>query len=426
VLFVAVAIVVAYCALNYRAYDGFFQDDELDTLSWAPVLDTAYYARAFVKPVFDRDNFRPTGHLYFTLAGKAFGLDFPPYMTPVFVIHLLNGWLLFLLMRRMRVATWQALGGAAFFVLSGSAMDAYWKPMYVFDLLCATFCLASVVLWSHRRWLLSFLAYWFAYKAKELAVMVPLVLLAWEFWFGDEAEDRRRYWRLAPFFLVSLSFGVQGILLNPNKDNEYTFRFTFDALRQTIPFYARRLLLFKMSGALLLPLLFLRDRRVWFGLFAALAFVIMLLFLPGRRYEAYAYLPLATASIAIAAGAMHVRPALAVAAIVLWLPWNVSQTLALQRAKLEQDETAFAFVDKLETWARQHPSVKTLVYEGRPGGYHNWGVTGAWNIVHHSSGLSALFYDTPEAREAMVKEIVAYYSANTLQIHSPLPSSSNQ
>src|SRR5450432_183084 len=30
------AIALVFIALNYRAYDGFFQDDELDNLSWAP------------------------------------------------------------------------------------------------------------------------------------------------------------------------------------------------------------------------------------------------------------------------------------------------------------------------------------------------------------------------------------------------------
>src|SRR4051794_40724686 len=113
VLLAAAAIVVAFCALNYRAYDGFFQDDELDTLSWAPTLDVFHYAKAFTKPVFDRDNFRPTGHLYFTLAGRAFGMNFPPYMTPVFAIHLVNACLLFLILRRMRSGVSHALGATA-------------------------------------------------------------------------------------------------------------------------------------------------------------------------------------------------------------------------------------------------------------------------------------------------------------------------
>ena len=131
-------------ALNYRAYDGYFQDDELDNLAWAPSTPLHDYAVAFLKPTFDTANFRPVGHIYFTLMGRAFGLDFPPYMTPILAIHLINGLLLFLLLRKLAINTWSALAGTAFFVLSATAFDAYWKPMYVFDLLCATFSYTDV------------------------------------------------------------------------------------------------------------------------------------------------------------------------------------------------------------------------------------------------------------------------------------------
>ncbi len=100
------------------------------------------------------------GHIYFTLMGRAFGLDFPPYMTPILAIHLINALLLFLLLRKLGIDDWRALAGAAFFTLSATAFDAYWKPMYVFDLLCATFSLASILLFAYRRWVLSFIAFW--------------------------------------------------------------------------------------------------------------------------------------------------------------------------------------------------------------------------------------------------------------------------
>ena len=93
------ALFIAFCALNYRVYDGFFQDDELDTLSWAPLLGWRDYVPALLKPTFDVANFRPAGHFYFTLAGKAFGLDYPPYVTPILGIHLLNVLLLWLVLR---------------------------------------------------------------------------------------------------------------------------------------------------------------------------------------------------------------------------------------------------------------------------------------------------------------------------------------
>ena len=97
-------------------------------------------------------------------------------------------------------------------------------------------------------------------------------------------------------------------MFNPNKDNEYTFRFTPEALATTIPYYAQRLLFFRYSGFLLLPLALIRDRRVWFGLIATFCFLFTLLFLPGRIFEAYAYLPFACATIALAAAATRLNP----------------------------------------------------------------------------------------------------------------------
>ena len=219
------------------------------------------FVRGLLKPVFDADNFRPPGHLYFALMGRAFGMDFPPYMTPIFAIHLMNAALLFFLMRKLEVKPWPALAGTAFFTLSATAFDAYWKPMYVFDLLCACFSLASILLFAHRRWILSFIAFWLAYKSKELAVMLPFVLLVYEYWLGE-----RRFFPLLPFFLAALSFGLQGILFNPNRQNDYTFYFSPAALKVTVPFYFARFLFFPFSALVLLPLALLRDRRIWFGL----------------------------------------------------------------------------------------------------------------------------------------------------------------
>ena len=159
--------------------------------------------------------------------------------------------------------------------------DDFWKPMYVFDVLCATFCLLSLWCYASERWVLSFAAFWLAYKSKELAVMLPAVLLAFEIWFG-----KRRWKPLVPFFLASLSFGVQGMLGNPNRDNDYTFRFTAAALAKTSVFYAGRIFLIPYLGFVTPAFALLaRNRRTWFGLAAMGLFLFPMLFLPGRDLQ---------------------------------------------------------------------------------------------------------------------------------------------
>src|SRR6185437_4949047 len=120
----AVAIVIAFIALNHRAYTGFFHDDELDNMGWAPWVSASHYFTSIFSPLFQPDNFRPVGSLYFTLLSKSAGEHFAPYITPLFAFHLLNGLLLFALARRMGIGIWQVLAGVAFFTLSAGAMDA--------------------------------------------------------------------------------------------------------------------------------------------------------------------------------------------------------------------------------------------------------------------------------------------------------------
>jgi hypothetical protein len=419
-LLAGLAIAVIFVALNHQAYDGFFQDDELDNIKWAPSRPAREFLAGFLTPQFALDNFRPTGHLYFALMGSAFGLDFPAWITPVFAIHLLNALLLYLLMRKLSIGQWSAMAGVAFFALSATALEAYWKPMYIFDLLCTTMSLASILFYAYRRWVLSFMAFWLAYKSKELAVMLPAVLVAYEYWFGE-----RKFRILIPFVLASLSFGIQGIVLNPNKNNAYSFHFTPEALRHTIPFYAKRFLIFPLSGLGLFALAFVRDRRIWFGLVATSLLMIPLIFLPGRLFEAYTYLPLVFAVIALATAASHVNPAWAWVALSVWMPFNMRVIRHERHAILDYDDKVFAFVETIGTWAAKNPDINILVYDGAPPGFHDWGVTGFWNIAHKQIDLPALYINWPETRQTLSTNTVAYgswdrkYSILTIRVRTP-------
>jgi hypothetical protein len=419
-LFAGVALMVAFLILNRHAWDGFFQDDELDTLGWAPLLPLGDFIKGFLTPLFATDNFRPTGFLYFHVVGSLFGLNFPPWITPLIVLHLANAVILYGIQRRLRIGIWHALASTSLFLLNAAVFEIYWKPMYVFDLLCCTFSLLCLLLWIDGRWILSFLAYWLAYKAKELAVMLPAVLLLYEWLLGA-----RRWKQLIPFFAASVSFGIQGIVRNPNLDNAYTFRFNLVSLRATIPFYLHQFLGFRGSGLLLgLPLLF-GSRRGWFALCAMLAFLFPLLFLPGRLFPAYIYLPLAFAAIILAAGFSQWKPVWLCVVVACWIPWNLRLLRDEQHTTLEHGDGVYAYVDQLERWARRNPETRTLVFKGVPAGFQHWGVQGAWNIAHNGIGYSAYFFDWPQTKEVLAKETVAWAewddAARVLRIRTRAP-----
>ncbi len=391
----ALAVAAFFVILNHRAYDGFFQDDELDNLSWAHFVGAQEFFSGLLSPLFSTYNFRPVGHAYFILMWPIADWSFPAYITPVFGFHLLNGLLVFLLARKLDIPEWPALAGAAFFTLSGAALDAYWKPMYVFDLFCCTLCLLSLLSYRCNWYISSLLCFWLAYKSKELAVMLPAVLVLYEFWLG-----KKRFVRLIPFLLISLSFGLQGIIFNPNHHNDYAFQFKFASLAKTVPYYTGRIFLFPFGGLLLFLLVFLRDRRIWLLLSAMVLVSVPLLFLPGRIFNAYLYVPLGFASVAMAAALSKVKPYWALIALLVWMPFNVKQLRRESRRILYQDDEYYAFVAPLVQWSAKHPNVRTLVYSGVPAGLNHWGVTGAWNLAHNASGLKAIYFVAPEANEA--------------------------
>src|SRR5436190_3072930 len=323
-----------FLIVNRGAYTGYFQDDEIDNLSWTPYLSSLDFLQGALTPRFQPNNFRPVGHYYFHAAEKLFGLDFPKYVAVIHAIHLLNVWLLWLLARRLGAKPFAASAACAFFAFHMALFDNFWKPMYVFDVLCAMFCLFSLLCYAQGRWVVSFAAFWMAYKSKELAVMLPMILTCYEIWFGH-----RRWKPLAPFFLASLCFGIQSILLNPNHDNDYTFRLTAAALAKTSAFYASRVFLVPYLG-FVVPLFALvaRNRRAWFGLAMMGLLFSPLLFLPGRIFSAYCYVPFTGLSIAFTGLAESAAPPVIAAFLLLWLPIDLQELRLRRRDTLARDD----------------------------------------------------------------------------------------
>src|SRR2546425_1180645 len=78
-----------------------------------------------------------------------------------------------------------------------------------------------------------------------------------------------------------------------------------------------------------------------------------------------------------------------------------------QLVKILADDEAFAFVDQLQAWSGKHPEIRTLVYNAAPRIYHDWGVTGAWNIAHNTGGLPALYLGWPQTAKVVAEQTVA-------------------
>jgi len=335
-------------------------------VSWTRYGPTWDYVRAAVSPRFQPNNFRPVGHYYFRALERVFGLDFPGYVAVLQALHLFNVWLVWMLARRLGADPVAAAAACVLFALHMALFDAFWKPMYVFDVLCAGFCLGAILLYARGQWIASFVCFWLAYKSKEVAVMLPAVLAAYEVWFGA-----RRWKPLVPFFAASLSFGLQGIWLNPNHDNDYTFRFTPAALWKTVSFYSEKMVLVPYLG-LLVPLA-ARNRRAWFGFAAMLLFFMPMLFLPGRLFSAYCYVPFIGLAIAISA----MPRVWVLAGLLAFIPLDLHSLRVERRATLAHDDEARTWVTTVAAFASTHPAVDDFVFSGKPAYFGRWGVEGA-------------------------------------------------
>src|SRR5438105_9578528 len=133
------AALALFLLLNRAAYKGSFQDDDLDTLGWAELIPASTFLKALLSPRLSPNNFRPAAAFYYHVMGRGFGLDFPKYPVPLHALHILNIWLVWLVARKIGLGTFAATAGAFFFGFHAALFDAWWKPMYVFDVLCATF-----------------------------------------------------------------------------------------------------------------------------------------------------------------------------------------------------------------------------------------------------------------------------------------------
>ena len=389
ILFLALAALFLF--LNRPAYKGYFTDDDFDNLSWTSQSPISAFVVGLITPKFQTNNFRPVGHLFYHVEAALFAFDFRKYLAATHVLHFLNVWLLWLLARRLGSNAFAAAAACVFFAFHPGYFEAVWKPSYVFDILCATFCLLSLLSYLRGRWVISFICFWLAYKAKETAVMLPFVLACYETWLG------KKQWKtLVPFFLVSAWFSIQALVISPNSGpgNDYVFHFTLGALAVTTAYYAGRVFLVPYLGfAVPVAAWFSTNRKVWFGAAAMLLFLTPMLFLPGRMETAYCYLPFIGLSIALAGAAEAFHPAVIVAALILFAPWELHDIRIERRDKLAKDDDARAWV----TAFRKLPPgpVNTFLWNGKPYGFGDFGIEAAIKCFHPEPGVKIRYYQKP-------------------------------
>jgi hypothetical protein len=414
-LAVVVCLILFFVA-NRAAYQSFFADDDFDNLGWTTIVGGDTFRDGFLTPKLSPDNFRPTGHYFYRLLHRIVRFDFPLWVLALQLIHLCNVFLVFRLCRTLGSGAKGAAAGALVYAFHPALFAAFWKPMYVFDLLCGTFIIASANLYLGDRLVLSVIAFWLAYKAKEVALFYPIALALIEYARG------RRWLRLIPFFAISLCFGLQAIVANRGRDTLYALQFTPKAIWECTRFYLAQVAL------LFVPLLAWarRDRGMWLALLAFLALIGPHWFLPGRLFAVYLYVPMLAGAVLVALAVRHI-PARVLAALgAVWLGYvYLVELRAFRRAELTSGPENKRFFDQACAFQRPFPNNANVYFEGGPPHMANWGITGVYHLCY-SPDLKLTVVDPHDPSWKEKAEAVLHWNdlERRLSILRPEPSPS--
>jgi hypothetical protein len=206
----AVAFVLAWFV--YFANDGLFAtfapDDMMNLHGyWQPGPWRAIESQFML----GSNTYRPMGAVFYLPLYTLFGLNPLPYRVVIFAVMLLNVWLAFRFARALGLT--EIAAGLVCLLVSYHAKlgDLNYTTSVVYDVLCFTFYCATFVYYSRarrrgarfraRQWAVFLGLYLCALNSKEMAVSLPLMLLAYEVFYQSE-----RRW--APAFVAGFMTAV--------------------------------------------------------------------------------------------------------------------------------------------------------------------------------------------------------------------------
>jgi hypothetical protein len=133
-----------------------------------------------------------------------------------------------------------------------------------------------------------------------------------------------------------------------------------------------------LAVLLILALPFIRrDRRVWLGVATVLLFFVPLIFLPGRLFSAYWYVPLIGVAMALSSFADSRYGWVAAVFLMAWIPWNIVDLRDYRNQKLAEDAANRDYVDQLRAASASLRGIPVFLYHGLPASFPPWGLGGA-------------------------------------------------
>ena len=193
-LAVAVFIMCWFCWFAWSGLLAGFAPDDMMNLHgyWKAGWAQAVYGQFLI----GTNIYRPMGALFYLPLFDLFGLNPLPFRIVIFGLLLLNVWLAWRVARVLGCGEAAAALAALVTCYHAGLADLHYSTAVVYDILCFTFywCAflfyAGVRVWNWRRGAVFLALYIAALNSKEMAVTLPLVLLAYE-WLYREKRDLR-------------------------------------------------------------------------------------------------------------------------------------------------------------------------------------------------------------------------------------------
>lgn len=383
----AFAFFALFLAANRAAYQGYFSDDDLDNLVNTQLYGLDAFVGSFFSLTYDQYNFRPVGHLVYRWMAQTVGLTFWPYVA--LMQTLLLGTVLLLYRTTSSLIGPRGAAITAFiFAFHPALIAAHWKPMYLFDVLCGFALVLAYSSYRRGRWILALALFWCGYKAKEIAILFPVVLMI------EELLNQRKWMRVIPFFLLSGTLGIQALTANHARPpSPYTLTFTAAAIATCARYY-----LLQSWGIPWISLAgwrWAQDSRRWMilGVTAAALLLGPLLFLPGRLFAVYLFVPLLFGSIAMGAVLARCGTVVLTVGALFFMAIGLRELRAFRRVELAQATRTRSFVTATCKAFTGQPRIDRAVYEGGPGGLNVWGVEGAIRLCSGNLSLKLRRFD---------------------------------
>lgn len=376
------AIMALAVIANHDSYRSYFENDDFGTLNWARVIPFHQYVTDVPCLAYPCQHGRPVGFMLYGALYPRAHLNYTPWAMAMLAIGLVNVALLWRLFNALEFDEIASALGCLVFVAARALFDGWWKPMFIYDVLSTNFALVMLLAYIRRWWVVSFVALWLAMRTKEIGLMLPAVLLCYEFTLGQ-----RNWKRLIPFFIPAAIYGFYGIRFNQGQPHSpYTMTSAPAALWRSISFYSSKMFGVPCAGlALALAFWVTRDRRLRFAMGALIFEIGMYLLMPDRMLEVYLYLAMTSVAMFIATLAMYHRRTVALL-VIIWAVWQVTLIRKHAAVTIAEANDRRAFTTAL----RDVPAAPAFLYHNPPASFGHFGGEYAIRVITNAQSVDRL------------------------------------